>query len=144
MVNTVRGVLRMKGDGVVTVGPEDSVYSALETMAAKNIGAVVVVDGGAVVGIFSEREYARKVILKGHSSLDTPVCKIMNTDIYLVGPETKLDEAMALISNKRCRHLPVSDGSKLIGIVSIGDLVHAVIKNQGFKIDQLKEFVLRE
>lgn len=144
MVNTISDVLRVKGNSVVTVKPEETVYKALELMSENDIGAVMVLDGEKVAGIISEREYARKVILEGRSSLDTPIGEIMNKDLFCVSPDMKIEEGMALMTNERCRHVPVVEEGKLVGVVSIGDLVHAIISKQGFMIGQLEGYILND
>lgn len=144
MVNTINDVLRDKGNTVVTVKPEETVYKALELMAENNIGAVIVLDNDSIAGIVSEREYARKVILKSRSSLDTPIAEIMNKDVFCVSADMKIEEGMALMTNERCRHVPVVEEGKLAGVVSIGDLVHAIICKQGFKIEQLEGYILND
>jgi CBS domain-containing protein len=144
LIKSIYDVLKNKGSNVLSLSPDATVYSALELMAAEDVGAVLVVDESTVVGIFSEREYARKVILEGRSSLETPVGKIMNQDLQVVTPEMTVEEGLALMTNKRCRHLPVLQDDSLVGVVSIGDLVHAVIRNQGFVVDQLKGYILSD
>lgn len=144
MVNTINDVLRDKGNTVVTVKPEETVYKALELMAENNIGAVIVLDNDSIAGIVSEREYARKVILKSRSSLDTPIAEIMNKDVFCVSADMKIEEGMALMTNERCRHVPVVEEGKLAGVVSIGDLVHAIICKQGLKIEQLEGYILND
>lgn len=141
MVNTINDVLRTKGSSVVTIKPVETVYAALELMSLNNIGAVVVLDGESVVGILSEREYARKVVLEGRSSLKTPVNEIMNVDNVSVTPNMKIEDALELMTDKRCRHLLVKDNDSLVGVVSIGDLVFAIIQNQKFKINQLEGII---
>ena len=138
---TVKQLLKEKTGGVRTIAPQDSVYKALEVMAEENMGALVVVEDGKVVGIFSEREYARNVILKGKSSKATSVKDLMNNKVCYVRPEQTLDECMALFTEKRIRHLPVLDKEKLIGIVSIGDAVKQYIADKEFTIQQLENYI---
>lgn len=139
---TVNDLLQAKGHSVWTVGPEASVYAALELMAAKDVGALLVVDDdGQVAGIFSERDYARKVILRGRASRDTPVREIMTERVLYVRPEQTLDDCMALMTRHRVRHLPVLDGGQLIGLISIGDVVKAIIAEQEFMIEQLENYI---
>ncbi|MFQ5686648.1 MAG: CBS domain-containing protein [Candidatus Scalindua sp.] len=138
---TVRKLLKEKTGCVLTIAPQDSVYKALEVMAEKNMGALVVVEDGKVVGIFSEREYARNVILRGKSSKATSVRDIMNNKVCYVRPEQTLDECMALFTEKRIRHLPVLDEEKLIGIVSIGDAVKQYIADKESTIQQLENYI---
>ena len=140
-MKTVRQLLENKGRGVVTISPIASVFEALELMARTEIGAVVVLDGDEVCGLLSERDYARKVILKGKRSPDTPVREIMTTKVVCVGPDQKVDACMALMTEKRFRHLPVLDGDRLVGIISIGDVVKAIIEEQKFNIEQLEHYI---
>jgi len=138
----VKQLLRSKGSEVVTVTPDTSVYDALQTMAEKNIGALVVVEEDEVVGIISERDYARKVILQGKTSIKVPVQEIMTERVYFVYPENTIEQCMALMTDKRVRHLPVLENDKLAGIVSIGDAVKAIISNQEFMIEQLENYIV--
>lgn len=141
-METVRELLRHKGADVVTVRPDTSVFDALTIMEERNIGAVLVVDEeGDVAGIVTERDYARKVVLRGRVSKDTPVCDIMTSEIVFVGLKTTLDEAMALMTAKRCRHLPVREDGEVRGIISIGDVVRAVIHDKDILIDQLEHYI---
>jgi CBS domain-containing protein len=133
--------LEEKGHEVWTVSPEAKVIAALELMKEKGVGALVVMYKEQVVGILSERDYARKVILRGKSSLETPVKEIMTFQVYNVGLETPAEECMALMSQKRVRHLPVLDGGKLAGIVSIGDVVKSIISKHSNTIDQLQNYI---
>jgi IMP dehydrogenase len=138
---TVKQLLKEKNGCVQTIAPQDSVYKALEIMSEKNMGALMVVEDGKVVGIFSEREYARNVILKGKSSKATSVRDLMNSKVCYVRPEQTLDECMVLFTEKRTRHLPVLDEEKLIGIVSIGDAVKQYIADKEFTIQQLENYI---
>jgi CBS domain-containing protein len=138
---TVKNILEEKGHEVWTVSPEAKVITALELMKEKGVGALVVMYKEQVVGILSERDYARKVILRGKSSLETPVKEIMTFQVYNVGLETPAEECMALMSQKRVRHLPVLDGGKLAGIVSIGDVVKSIISKHSNTIDQLQNYI---
>lgn len=138
---TVREILKGKTGGVLTISPQDTVYKALEVMAEKNLGALVVVKDEKVTGIFSEREYARNIILKGKSSRNTPVKDLMNSKVCYVRPEQTLDECMVLFTEKRTRHLPVLDGEELIGIVSIGDAVKQYVADKEFTIKQLENYI---
>lgn len=142
MSKSIRDVLKNKGDAVVSINPEASVYSALEMMSAENVGALLVMKGDKVVGILSERDYARKVILEGRSSLSTAVEKIMSTKVLYVTPSMSVDEGLAVMSDKRCRHLPVFQDNALIGMVSIGDLVKAQVADKNFMITQLEHYIL--
>jgi len=140
-MKTVRDVLKTKGGDICSVGPETTVYDALELMAEKNIGAVLVLEGERPMGIFSERDYARQVILKGKTSKDTAVHEVMTSRIVFVRPEQNIEECMALMTAKRCRHLPVLEEGKLAGILSIGDVVKAVISEKEFVISQLENYI---
>jgi len=138
---TVKEILKDKDSGMLTISPQETVYRALEIMAEKDLGALVVVEGGKVVGLFSERDYARNIILKGKSSKDTLVKDLMNANPCFVRPEHTLNDCMALITEKRTRHLPVLDGEKLVGIVSIGDVVKQYIVDKEFTIKQLENYI---
>jgi len=138
---TVKEMLKDKTGGVLTISPQDSVYKALEIMAEKNLGALVVVEGKKVVGMFSERDYARNVILKGKSSKDTLVKDLMDIKVCYVRPDQTLDECLVLFTEKRIRHLPVLDGGKLVGIVSIGDAVKQYVADKEFTIKQLENYI---
>ncbi len=142
MSKSIRDVLNKKGDKVVSISPEATVYSALELMAAENVGALLVMKGEQVVGILSERDYARKVILEKRSSLNTAVEKIMSTKVLYVTPSMSVDEGLAVMSDKRCRHLPVIQDKKLVGMVSIGDLVKAQVADKNYMITQLEHYIL--
>ena len=139
---TVRQILEKKGSDVHSVGPEMTVYDALKVMAQKNVGAVLVRSGGTLVGILSERDYARKVILLGKASKETPVGEIMTSKIVYARPDLTATEALALMTDKHIRHLPVMEQERLIGVVSIGDLVKAIISEQEFNILQLKNYII--
>lgn len=141
---TVRQILQNKGQQVWSISPAASVYEALQLMAAKDIGALAVVEEDRLVGIFSERDYARKVILHGKTSRETRVDEIMTGKVVIVGPERTTDECMALMTEKHIRHLPVVEGERLIGLISIGDVVKAVISNQEFVINQLENYISGE
>lgn len=140
-VKTIQQLLDAKGREVWTVGPDDSVYTAIERMAKRHVGALVVKQNEAVVGIVSERDYARKVILQGRSSRNTPVSDIMTARVIYTHPGATISECMNLITEKRIRHLPVMEDEKLVGIISIGDLVKAVIAEQEFLIEQLQQYI---
>ncbi len=139
---TVKQMLESKPRGVVTIAPNASVFEALELMAERDIGAVVVVDDGYVVGILSERDYARKVILHNKSSRDITVDEIMTDRVLYVGPTHTVEECMALMTDKRIRHLPVMDRDRLVGVLSIGDLVKATISEQDYTIRQLERYIM--
>lgn len=141
-MKTVKQLLEAKGRDVWTIGPDQSVFEALKLMAEKEVGALVVVNSGKVAGIMSERDYARKVILKGASSRETPVREIMSTKVVYVRPDQRAEECLALMTDKRCRHLPVLDGGKLVGLISIGDAVKAIIAEKEFMIGQLENYIM--
>ncbi len=140
-MTTVRDILRAKGNQIWRVSPDTTVFYALELMAEKNVGALVVLDGESLAGIFSERDYARKVILKGKASKETSVEEIMSAEVTTVDPGQSVDECMALMTDKRIRHLPVVEGEKLVGLISIGDVVKAVISEREFIIKQLESYI---
>ena len=142
MAKSIRDVLKNKKAAVISISADETVYKALELMAQENVGALLVMKGEKLVGIMSERDYARKVILEGRSSLKTAVEKIMTNKVLYISPETSVEEGLALMSEKRCRHLPVLDAGMLIGMVSIGDLVQANIAEKEFMISQLENYIL--
>lgn len=141
-MTTVAALLKEKGPGVFTTTPETTVYEALKTLAEKNVGALLVMEGDRAVGMFSERDYARKIALLGRTSLDTPVREVMTTFLYCVRPDTTDEECMALMTEKRIRHLPVLEGEKVIGLVSIGDIVKSLIDGQQRIIKNLQDYVM--
>ncbi len=138
---TVRHILDTKGHEVWSVSADATVYEALKVMAEKNVGALVVLEGDQLKGIVSERDYARKVILKGKVSQGTPVREIMSTDVVNVRPDQSIEECMTLMTNMRIRHLPVIENEKLVGLISIGDVVKAIISEQEFAIRQLENYI---
>lgn len=138
---TVYHILQGKGNQLWSVSPDTLVYDALKLMAEKNLGAVLVVEQGKLVGIFSERDYARKVILMGKSSKEIPVKEIMTEEVLFVRPNHSIEECMALMTNKRIRHLPVLEGDQLVGVISIGDIVKAIISEQEYTIKQLENYI---
>ncbi|MGE5173904.1 MAG: CBS domain-containing protein [Betaproteobacteria bacterium] len=138
---TVNQVLRAKGHGFHAVGPETIAYDALEIMAEKNIGALLVVECGRLVGVFSERDYARKVILRGKSSKNTTVRELMSSPPITVGLDTSLQDCMVLMTKNHVRHLPVMDHDVLMGVVSIGDVVNTIISEQEATIVELEEYI---
>ena len=140
-MTTVSQILQAKGTRVWSVSPDTTVFDALKLMAEKNLGALLVLEGEKLVGIFSERDYARKIILQGKTSKETPVMEIMSTDVLYVRPEQSIEECMALMTDKRIRHLPVLEGTKLVGLISIGDVVKAVISEKEFVIKQLENYI---
>lgn len=140
-MNFVNELLKNKGNEVWSLTPESRVFDALEIMADKNIGAMPVLESEKIVGMFSERDYARKVILKGKASKDTHVEEIMSTKVHTVSPEQSIQECMELMTEYRIRHLPVLDNGKLIGLISIGDVVKAIISEQEFMMGQLENYI---
>ena len=141
-MKTVNRLLQGKGRDIWSIRPGQSVFEALEQMARKNCGALLVLDeGGALVGIFSERDYARKVILVGKASKGTPVQDIMSSDVTTVRPDQSIEECMALMTSKRVRHLPVMEAGKVAGVISIGDVVQAIISDQESVIEQLENYI---
>ncbi|PKO23945.1 MAG: histidine kinase [Chloroflexi bacterium HGW-Chloroflexi-1] len=138
---TVRQLLGTKSGDIWTIAPEASVYEALQLMAEKNVGALLVVEAGKLVGVFSERDYARKVILKGKSSKETAVGELMSSTVYYVHPEQTIEACMALMTERRIRHLPVLEQDALVGIVSIGDLGKAIISQQEVVIRDLEHYI---
>jgi CBS domain-containing protein len=142
-MKTVEQILRTKGNAFWSVTPDAMVYDALRLMAEKDVGALLVLDAQAqLVGIISERDYARKVILKGKSSLETPVCEIMTPVVVSVRPDHTVEECMAMVTARRVRHLPVMAGGRIVGVVSIGDLVKASLDEKDFLIRQLETYIM--
>ncbi len=137
----ISAVLTGKSADIWSISPTASVYEAIEMMAEKQVGALPVMENGQLVGIISERDYARKVILKGRSSKDTPVADIMTRDLVTISPQHTVGECMRIVTDKRFRHLPVLEGGKLVGIVSIGDLVNWVISEQQQTIRHLEAYI---
>jgi CBS domain-containing protein len=141
-MKTAAQILRSKLDQTVhTMGPNASAYEAVRLMADKNIGALVVVERDQVVGIVSERDYARRIVLMARSAKDTLLGDIMSSPVLYVHPDQTSEECMALMTENRLRHLPVMDGGRLIGLISIGDLVKATISEQQFTIEQLEHYI---
>lgn len=138
---TVEEILQHKGRDAWTISPKATVMEALKLMAEKHIGALVVVEDAQVVGIISERDYARKVILRGKSSSSTPVKDIMTDKVYYVSPKTTAQECLALVTQQSIRHLPVLENDKLVGLISIGDVVKSIIGEQETTITQLSEYI---
>jgi CBS domain-containing protein len=139
--DSVRLLLEHKGHEVHTVTPEMTVFEAVELLAAKNVGALVAVSGGRVVGMLSERDYTRKLVLRGRSSKETLVRDVLSAPVHTVTPDDSVEDCMRLMLAHRVRHLPVLEGGKLVGVLSIGDLVNWTIMAQSQEIDQLKTFV---
>ena len=140
-VTSVEVLLQTKGRHVWSVPPDSTVYEAIALMAGKNVGALLVMEGDRLAGIVSERDYTRKVALLGKNSRTTPVRDILTAAVHLVTPQTTLQECMALMSDKRVRHLPVTEHGRVVGIVSIGDLVNWIIRTQKVAIDQLEAYI---
>lgn len=138
---TVRQLLQDKGHAVWSIGPDDSVFDALRLMAEKDVGSLVVVDGSEPVGVFTERDYARKVILLGRASRDLAVREIMTRDLITITPDATLPDCMRLMTENRVRHLPVMEAGVQVGLVSIGDVVKAVMAEQQFLIEQLQGYI---
>ncbi len=141
-MKTVKDVLKGKGGEIWSVSPSTSAYEALVVMAAKDVGALLVMDNGKLAGIFSERDYARKVILKGKTSRDTAVGELMTQSVFYVKMENTLAECMALMTSKHIRHLPVFDKDRLVGIITIGDVVKGIISEQEITIADLETFIV--
>ncbi len=140
-MNTVKQILKSKPINICSVSPDTSVYQGLQLMAEQNIGALLVLNKEALVGMFSERDYARNVILKGKSSRQTLVGDVMVSNVVYVTPVDSVENCMALMTQKRVRHLPVLENENLIGIVSIGDIVKQIISEQEFKIRELEKYI---
>ncbi len=140
---TVKQLLQGKGHDIWSIGPEASVYDAIVLMAEKEVGALVVLEGSSLVGVLSERDYARKVVLQGRSSKGTKINEIMTSRVAYARPEQTVEECMALMTDKRIRHLPVMDGDEMLGVISIGDLVKAIIEEQQHVIEQLEQYISR-
>ena len=140
-MSTVRNILQKKGNAVHSINPDKSVYDALEELEENNLGSLVVVENGKLIGIFTERDYARKVILKGRSSKETLVKDIMSSRPVFVNPDTTLDECMQLMSDKFIRHLPVLENDVLVGVISIGDVVKYTIYEKDFLIGNLEHYI---
>jgi CBS domain-containing protein len=140
-MKSLKQLLAAKGNQVYSIGPNAMVIEALQLMAQKDVGALAVMEGGRLVGMLSERDYARKVILHGKSSQDVPVKDIMTAEVIMIDPDHTIEDCMALVTQRRIRHLPVCDGDKLVGLVSIGDLVKEVIADQEQTIKQLESYI---
>jgi CBS domain-containing protein len=138
---TIDSLLQQKNHALWSVSPDATVFDAIQLMSDKNIGALPVMRGGELVGMFSERDYTRKVILKGKSSKSTAVREIISTPIISVGPNHTVEECMRLMTEHRVRHLPVLDGDKLVGLVSIGDLVNWTISAQNVALTQMEDYI---
>jgi len=137
----VRHILESKHETIFTVSSDITVYRAIELMCQKNIAAIIIEDDGRLAGIFTERDYARKVILKGKSSKETLVEELMTRDPYTVNSETTIDDCMALMNDKNIRHLPVVDGLSLVGVISVGDLIRYMLEEQRTIIEHLEHYI---
>jgi len=137
----ISDLLRHKGRAVWSLSPDATVYEAIDQMAQKEVGALLVMEGEKLVGIISERDYARKVFLNGKSSKETPVREIMSYPVVCASPELTVEQTMTLLTEKRIRHLPVVIGEKVVGVISIGDVVRGMIDDRNFHIDQLTKYV---
>ncbi|MCZ2148013.1 MAG: CBS domain-containing protein [Bryobacterales bacterium] len=137
----IRSILRQKGGQVYWLGPDATVYDAIALMSEKSAGALLVMEDGRILGIISERDYARKVVLEGRSSRETLVAEIMTSPVKVAGPEETVDECMRMMTGARIRHLPVVDGERVVGIVSIGDLVKWMVSRQEETIEQLSSYI---
>ncbi len=140
---SVRDLLDVKGTAIYSVGPDEPVLDAIKTMAERHVGALLVMKGDELLGIVSERDYARKVILLGRASGDTPVSQIMSAPVYTVSPKRTVSDCMRLMTQHRVRHLPVLESGRIVGVISIGDLVKAVIEDQRQTIEQLEDYIHR-
>ena len=141
MMTYVRQLLKTKGNEIWSIAPQATVYEALQIMSEKDVGALLVVDKENLVGIFSERDYARKVILKERSSKDTTVGELMTREVLYIEPQSTVEDCMALMTERRIRHLPVLEDDTVIGVISIGDVVKEIISEQEFVIDQLENYI---
>ena len=141
-MGTVKNLLQKKGNVVHSVSPSSCVYDALEVLENKNLGALVVVEDETLIGIFTERDYARKVVLKGRSSKETRIKDIMTDRPVFVTPQNTIDDCMQIMTDKHIRHLPVLDNGKLVGVISIGDLVKFIIEEKNFIIENLEHYIV--
>ena len=141
-MRTVNDILQEKGAEVYSISPDAKVYDALQMMADKNVGALMVIENDTTMGLVSERDYARKIVLKGKLSRDVPVRDIMTTEMVCVHPNEDVERCMELMTNKRVRHLPVFDGDRLMGLVSIGDIVNTIIRHKEEIIEQLENYIM--
>ena len=141
-MKTVNQILDGKGRSVYSVAPDASVYETLTLMADKNVGALVVLEGSRLCGVISERDYARKVVLLGRLSKDTPVREIMSGQVVCVGPSDSVETCMGLMTQKHIRHLPVVEDERVVGMLSIGDVVKSIIDEQQFTIGQLEQYIM--
>ena len=140
-MNSVRDILNTKDGKIQSISPKATVYEALEKMSEKEIGALVVMENKKIVGIISERDYARKIILQGKTSKQTLVKEVMSSNLFSVTPDTSVEDAMVLMTGKHVRHLPVLEKTKFVGIISIGDVLKLIISNKDFLINQLSDYI---
>ena len=140
-MTTVRSVLQSKGSDIWSTAPDTLVFDALKVMAEKNVGALLVMEGSQLIGIFSERDYARKVVLKGESSHNIAIRNVMTSGVISVTPDQSIEDCMALMTGKHIRHLPVLENSKIVGLISIGDVVKAIISQHEDTIKQLENYI---
>ena len=143
-MNFIRQILKTKGNKIWSIAPQDTAYKALQIMSKENLGALLVIDKGKVVGIFTERDYARKVILKGKSSKTTTVSELMTKEVLYVDPGTSVEDCMVLMTEKCVRHLPVMEKKQLVGVVTVGDVVKQLISDQKFKIQEMERYIHEE
>jgi CBS domain-containing protein len=137
----VKDILRSKGNHVIAVSPQSSVLDALKLMAEKNVAGVLVMEGEKLIGIFTERDYARKIILKGKTSADSKISEVMVSNLITITPDNDLNDCMQLMTNRNIRHLPVVENGKLIGLISIGDVVRTIIEEQKDVIGHLEQYI---
>ena len=137
----IQTLLKKKGYDVWSIAPDASVYDAIHLMAEKAVGALIVMDGSKLVGVISERDYARKIILEGRSSENTKISEIMSSEVITTGPDNRIEECMAIMTERRIRHLPVLDGNEVLGVISLGDLVKYIIAEQQFVIEQMERYI---
>ena len=140
-MNTVSAILQEKGTGLCTISPNATVYEGLQIMAEKDVGAVLVTQNNKLLGIFTERDYARKVILQGKSSLNTAIKELMVKDVLIVKPADSIDQCMAVMTERQIRHLPVMQGDELLGLISMRDVVNHIISHKNFKIKELEKYI---
>jgi len=140
-MNCVSDILQSKGSGVCTISPNETVYKGLQIMAEKDVGAVLVTQNHKLLGIFTERDYSRKVILQRKSSLNTAIRELMVKDLIYVKPTDLIDQCMAIMTEKQIRHLPVMEGDELIGLISMRDVVTHIISHKNFKIKELEKYI---
>ena len=143
-MNFVSQILKDKKEKIWSVSPRETAYNALQIMSDQNLGALLVIDKRGVVGIFSERDYARKVILKGKSSKTTPVSELMTKKVLYIDPGTSVEDCMALMTEKNVRHLPVIEKNQLVGLVTVGDVLKQLIEDQKFEIQELERYINAE